>query len=306
MPELTPVRDGRRQFLLGQRVIITLLRDPVARFLAIGAAIFGLYWAVGGDSPRPASTITIAEDEQFRMIAAWQANWGRPPNRAEFDELMQRRVREEVLAREARRLGLGDDPTVRAHLADKLQQTFADVADTQTPSPEQLERYYQRHAHRYIEPAELTVEHRFFGRANQVGSEADERRAELALRALRAGDEVIGDAAEVAAYVTVQNPSRIQMYFGEAVYLAVQDAVAKRGDGWLGPFRGRDGWHILRIDSHSVSRQLPLEAVRERVVDAWRREAIDTANERRLQAVLDRHPAVLTPAPAVEPLLGDD
>ena len=101
-------RDGARK----------VLREPLIHFLVGGLAIFAFYaWL--GEEPDPASrTITLTQEDQARLALGFEQTMARPPTDAELDALVERWVRDEVLYREALRLGLDEgDPVLRRRLA---------------------------------------------------------------------------------------------------------------------------------------------------------------------------------------------
>ncbi|MCZ6890548.1 MAG: peptidyl-prolyl cis-trans isomerase, partial [Gammaproteobacteria bacterium] len=140
-----------------------ILREPLVHFLAIGAGLFLVYAIVQPHSPTADSRINIDRYELQRLAALWQAQWKRPPTQDELTRLVADRVREEVLYREALALNLDEnDVLVRRRLAQKLEMALNDVAALVEPADEDLRRYFDAHAQRYVEPAELTLTHRFF------------------------------------------------------------------------------------------------------------------------------------------------
>ncbi|HCO45837.1 MAG TPA: peptidyl-prolyl cis-trans isomerase, partial [Erythrobacter sp.] len=88
------------------------LRDPLAHFLIAGAVIWaGL--ALVGEPVDPASrTIELSRERQAGIAFGFERMMGRAPTDAEMDSAIKRWVREEVLYREALRLGLDEGDAV--------------------------------------------------------------------------------------------------------------------------------------------------------------------------------------------------
>src|SRR5688572_26412834 len=101
-----------------------LLREPLLHFALVGALIFGSYaWLNRGESPASDAdrTIRITERELTWLADTSARTWQRAPNESEFEGLIADYLREELLAREARELGLDrDDTVVRRRLAQKM------------------------------------------------------------------------------------------------------------------------------------------------------------------------------------------
>ena len=65
--------------------------------------------------------------------------WQGPPTPAELEGLIEAHIREEVLYREARALGLEQDDTiVRRRMAQKMEFLFEDLAPLAEPTEEEL------------------------------------------------------------------------------------------------------------------------------------------------------------------------
>src|SRR3546814_4388104 len=82
----------------------------------------------------------------------------RPPTDAELDSQIERYVRDEVLYREALRLGLDrDDAVVRRRLAQKMDMLASARAETEQPSAKVLLAWYDAHPERFAD--ERSEEH---------------------------------------------------------------------------------------------------------------------------------------------------
>ena len=132
------------------------VRSPLVLFLLLGAGVFALDRGLTrGDAERLVVAVT---DEQVGAVRArWAAQWGREPTGPELDRLLDEAVREEILYREAQRLGLDrDDPIVRRRLAQKMTFLLEDRAAAPAPTAEEVEAYYAAHAGDYREPRRTT------------------------------------------------------------------------------------------------------------------------------------------------------
>ena len=87
-----------------------LFHEPLFHFLLLGAVLFGAYAVLNdGNDAAEAGVITITEADVDWLIAAWSRQWRRPPTETELRGLINDRVREEVLYREAVAMGLDPD-----------------------------------------------------------------------------------------------------------------------------------------------------------------------------------------------------
>ena len=99
-------------------------REPLLHFLVIGAALFVIYhWlnptAANSDTSR---RIELTNDDIRQLEISWTAQWQRPPTPDEMRNLVEDKVRQEILYREGLALGLDrDDTIVKRRLAQKME-----------------------------------------------------------------------------------------------------------------------------------------------------------------------------------------
>ena len=239
------------------------LRDPLVVFVLLGVGVFALDgWLAGGESARP--VIEITPDEVDGLRARWIAQWGRAPTEAELQTLVDQAVDEEILYREAQRLGLDrDDAIVRRRLAQKLTFILEDAGETGPPSQAEVEEYYAGHAERYRRPGRTTFDHVFLSGDSRTDPAGD---AAALLDRVRAGDDDgwqrLGDPFMLARTYVDRSDQEIAGLFGRVF----ADAVAGLPvGGWNGPVDSTYGVHLVRVKGRTPSRAPALAEVRDRV-----------------------------------------
>jgi parvulin-like peptidyl-prolyl cis-trans isomerase-like protein len=116
------------------------LREPLLFFLVLGAATFAVYAAVnpGSGGSQSSKRIELTTEDLRQLEIAFLAQWNRPPTPQEAAGILEMRIHEEVLYREALALGLDKQDTIvrrrMAALADRFM--FQDYYGDR--SPEQL------------------------------------------------------------------------------------------------------------------------------------------------------------------------
>ena len=91
-----------------------LLREPLVHFLLLGVALFAAYTSMergrgGGESSQQ---IRLTLDDLRQLDLHFASQWRRPPTPEELNRLVESKVQEEVLYREALALGLDKDDTI--------------------------------------------------------------------------------------------------------------------------------------------------------------------------------------------------
>ena len=116
-----------------------LLREPLLHFVLIGAALFAGI-SLAREMHRPQVRIEARELEQ--LAAYWAQQTQRPPTKAELAAIIRERIDEELLAREAVRLGLDtDDMIVRRRLAQKMSFASEDTGAIAEPDEATLRAF---------------------------------------------------------------------------------------------------------------------------------------------------------------------
>lgn len=245
-----------------QSWLARVLREPLVHFLVLGAVLFGGI-AFANDLKRPVVRVDAQEIEQLATYWALQSQ--RPPTRAELSALIQERVDEELLSREAIRLGLDkDDMIVRRRLAQKMAFASEDVAAIPEPDEKALQAYYERNRDRYATPGRVALRHVYFSR-DRTGQTPQAAAAE-ALARLKAGGSAASDPSLLPlTYADVAEADLDRDYgpqFAAAVHGAAEGA-------WIGPVPSAYGLHVIRVERRLPPVIPPLSQVRDEVRAAW-------------------------------------
>ncbi len=93
-----------------------LLNEPLLHFVLAGVALFGAYAWINraGENPPPgkAAQIHIGAGDVQWIAENWTTRWRRAPTRDELRGLISDYLNEQLLAREARALGLEDNDVI--------------------------------------------------------------------------------------------------------------------------------------------------------------------------------------------------
>ena len=118
-------------------------REPLVHFLVAGVAIFALLAWRGADVDPASRSIAIDREQQARIALVFERTMNRAPTDAELDAQIERYIRDEVLYREALRLGLDrGDAVVRRRMAQKMDIIASSQAEAEQPSDEALQKHY--------------------------------------------------------------------------------------------------------------------------------------------------------------------
>ena len=274
------------------RRLPVLLREPLVHFILAALAIFFGWNALSGASANAQRTIHVTNADLERLASVYAAESGALPSGEDMVAMVNDYVRDEALAREARRLKLDEgDTIVTRRLAQKMTFMVADLAEEKTPDEATLREWYETHADRFTDPQTMTFSHVFF--SEDVRGATAEADAEAALSALNAG----------ADWQKMGDPFMLQRTYGD---LPVREAVRLFGpdfakalagtppsDKWTGPVRSALGIHLLQVSANTPPHLKPFGDVRGAVLADWQDETRRADNEKAIQDIISRYKVVV-------------
>src|SRR5271166_77356 len=141
------------------------LREPLLHFLLLGVALFAVYGYMhrGRGGFESSRQIKLSLDELAQMDMYFESQWHRQPTPAEFQAMVEDKVREEVLYREALAMGLDkDDTIVKRRMAQKMQFLAEDVAAAHEPSTAELKAWFEKNSNKFALPSRYSFRHLYF------------------------------------------------------------------------------------------------------------------------------------------------
>lgn len=277
-----------------------LLREPLLRFLFIGAALFGLYSLVNqGEPDRASKRIAVTKADVERIKAAWGVQWKREPTEAELNNLIQDHIREEVLYREALALGLErDDEIVRRRLALKMEFLVQDAAPQTEPDEPTLQNFFAAHKERYQEAGQVSFSHIYFSRDHRARPEQEaqavlndlQRSPQAPLRAPERGDRFM-----FAADYAQKTEPEIAREFGEAF---AHTLFASQPGEWHGPIESGYGIHLIRVQERTNGQLPEFAVVKNQVRQDYLNEKHKQANTQAIEQLRKRYQIEIAPAAA--------
>jgi peptidyl-prolyl cis-trans isomerase C len=286
-----------------------LLREPLVHFLLLGAILFGVYAYAGrghGDVEQP-KQIRLTIDDLSQLVLVFRSQWRRDPMPDELRSLVEDKVREEVLYREAVALGLDkNDTIVKRRMAQKMQFLAEDVAAAREPAADELGTWLEANRGHFALPPRLSFRHLYFSPDRRGTRARNDAAAALAQLAGQPEDAslaaTLADAFMFQEYYRDRAPEFLGKEFGPNFAIA----LAKLPPGsWQGPLESGFGWHLVFVDTLIPGRMPALEEVEADVKQAWLAEQKAHAWEKAYRDMRARYTVAL-PASAENASASDD
>ncbi len=281
-----------------------LLREPLLHFILIGALLFGLYGlAPTGHSTAiaPSKEIRLSLEEINQLTQLFQSQWRRAPTPQELQRLVETKVEQEILYREALAMGLDkDDEIVKRRMAQKMQFLAEDVAAAREPSRDELQRWFESRPALFAQPPRLGLRHLYFS--------TDRRGARARDDALAALARLAGQPQDTALAASLADPFMFQDHYRDRTpeFLAKEfgpgfaRAVSTLAPGaWSGPVQSGFGWHLVYVDTVVPGRVPAFEEIEAEVQQAWLAEQKAQASSKAYQDLRAKY-RVLLPVPKDE------
>ena len=268
-----------------------ILQEPLLHFLLLGGALFALFQSVGGEVSSgidQGDEIVVTAGRIDSLSQNFEKAWQRPPSPEEMEGLIRGHVREEILYREALRMGLDrDDVIVRRRLRQKIEFLSEDLASLDTPTEEELQEFLAAH------PARFRQEARFSFRQVYLNSDKRSESAEGGARALLARlREQDGDAASLGDSLMIEHrfenetASEVSRALGSQFPQALLDTPI---GSWQGPVRSSYGLHLVHIEKRIDGKNPDLAEVREVVQREWAAVKRKQSNEAFYEMLRERY-----------------
>ena len=279
-----------------------LLKEPLLHFLVLGALLFAVYsWLNRSlpDNKSAAGTVRITSNEIAWLKETWSRQWQREPTRDELRGLVTDFLKEELLAREARALGLDQNDTiVRRRLAQKLEFLVQDTSRLAEPTEGDLRRFYDANPERFQTDARISFTHVFFSREKRANAATE---AKVALSDLSGGANPadFGDRLLVDSEIVDADMQSVADQFGREFADAV---FTLKPGGWNGPIESGYGLHLVRVSEVKPANRREFSQVKTQVLERWREQRQREDNEKYFASLLKKYDVVVDEN--LKPLIG--
>lgn len=272
-----------------QEKLRRLAQDRLIWFVVLGAVLFA---ADRGLEARQDNVIEISLPLVEKLVAQWEGQTKRRPNARELDALIEGYIREEILVREAKRLGMDDDDVIiRRRLAQKVEFMMADDVVDALPDKAALQAFFNDNRAAYDAPESLSWRHVF------TDSEAE---AVSLMDKLNRNDEnwrQEGRPFMLNRDYAQQTEIELSRLMGTEFAAALFDLPPGR---WAGPVASAYGWHVVKLDARQEAKAADFDRMVERVARDWQQAQRQNAMAAAWQDLRHQYEIELLPVDAAD------
>jgi hypothetical protein len=266
-----------------------LLKEPLLHFVIAGALLFGLsaWLDPSGGSGTGSRQVRIGEGEVKWLVGTWSRQWRREPTPEELHGLVTGLLKEELLSREAREMGLDEgDTIVRRRLAQKLEFLLQDAAQLVEPAEGDLRRLYEANRADFQVAARVSFTQVFFSPQRRKDAARDAVATLARMAATAPADPALGDPSMLEGVFDDADQQTVASAFGPEFASAV---LQLKPGAWQGPIASAYGVHLVRVTHSTPAWLRPFEDSKTKVVELWREEKKRETEERYFRRLLDKY-----------------
>lgn len=253
---------------------MNLKKEPLLKFFFISITIYlvyGLFGVADEELINKDNTVIISANEINTMAMGWQLRYNREPTNEELQKLIDIRVKESVLYKEAIKMGLDKgDVVIKRRVVLQYRNLIKGLIVPVQPNEEQLENYYKQHAENYLSDDVISFTQIFFDpdkREDSTLDDANKTLKELQNRTtLPKNYDAYGDRFMLTNVYTDITTFEMQKAFGSGF---IKSVLALDTNIWVGPILSGYGTHLVYINQRKKSEIKPLEEIKEIVISDY-------------------------------------
>ena len=253
-------------------------------FLLIGAVILGLDLIYS--TLKDEKLIFISEEEVYSLMNSWALQVGRNPNPKEAKAVIDNLIEEEILYREALRLGLdANDQIIKRRLAQKLM-FLKQESRGEKITDDELQDFYVQNKEKYLIPKQYDFTHIFFAKDNDGA-----QRAKIAFDEIKTTENLKGDVFFLGKNFTNKSAIELRKDFGRDFSMTFETIEQNI---WSKPITSTYGSHLIKIISIRDARLPKLEEIKPRVIVDLNLQKKDSALSEYIQELKENYEVVIS------------
>ena len=245
-----------------------IIGEPLVHFLVAGFFLF-IYFKTCSTESGLENTLIVSKEEMLDFMQFQSKAFNEDVYAAKLDELtekertqmVQNYVQDEVLYREALKLGLDqNDFVLKRRIIQKMEFILDDFeGENATIEADSLELFFEQNKERYFQAAQFSFNHIFFknNRQENALNRANHFMQNKAHQKLSASESLkYGDRFLYHRNYAEKTSSFLESQFGTAFTEALSQ-LQQNDAAWQGPIPSTHGQHWVQL-SHKQEAKIPL------------------------------------------------
>ena len=281
-----------------KNILIKWTAQPVVQFMLIGLVMFLVNtYILQTDSSKEESeyNIFLTAGEVKSMEEIWLSKWQRPPTELELQGMINQRVEEAILFKEAVKIGLNkNDDIIRQRMSQKLEFLSNDLVKPDSATAEEVKLYFDENIENYTTPANITIIQLFVN--PKIHGDQLEKEVKTRLAILKGMDvsspeiSKYGDQFSLQTYSPDKPQQELAKLYGSEFASKVFELET---DKWVGTVNSQYGVHMVYV-MHKNPAVIPeFETVKELVTEDLQRKKQEKLNNLYIDGILSRYKVII-------------
>ena len=269
-------------------------KEPLLHFFILGCLLFFFMNDSEDRSAVVKKEIVISLNQLSQLSSSWREKRDTPPTKKELDTLITFYVEDEILYREALRLGLDrDEPLIKKILVNKMKYIASDGVDLSKVSDKELHHFFKTHKERFSAPSEkISFSHIYFNPTKDIKytEHANELFSAIKGQSYLENTCKQGNTFYGGKHFTNVTKKELREYFSQTF---IEDIFHLDVKKWSQPINSAYGRHIIYVHQREESKNLEYKDVEQSVKDAWLIDANANAYKRLYQRLKKEYHIVI-------------
>ncbi len=270
-------------------------QEPFIQFLILGGLIFSLYEFTSSDSTTASELKIKINSEMIQTLREqWLAKNAGEVEEKVLAELIENLIREEVLVREAKRIGLDkNDVIIHRRLMQKMDFLSANLSNMRVPDSEVLQGYYESNKKLYRVEEKRSFTHIYFSgekRGDNAIADAQAFLDKLLEDETPASTRKGGDNFILAYDYKARSQQQVAQVFGAefSKKLFVLEIL-----NWQGPIVSEYGAHLVYLETIDRSYIPEISEINKKLVANFMKEQLATLKDKNYQEMRSRYQVIV-------------
>lgn len=262
------------------------MRNKILIFFIIGLIIYVI--DIGFNSDNNLNEIYISDSELTNLLLTWKSQVGREPTAIEATNIINNLVEEEILYREALKLGLdNEDRIIKRRLAQKITFLKQETLSKQ-PSEEALKSFYNLNKNKYFVQPLYSFTHLYFSKESE-----SKKRAENALKELIQNKTPNNtDPFFLGKEFYKNSTDEIIRNFGKSFTNILNKLILNQ---WSGPYESFYGHHLILLNSYKEGFDPGWVEIKNQVLNDYFLQTKEEAIQKYLEEIKSEYKVIIDP-----------
>ena len=278
--------------------IVKWAKQPVIQFMLIGLIMFlvntFIIQAKSSDD-EDEYKVYLTSGDVNSMREMWTSQWNRPPTKMELQGMINQRVEETILFREAVKIGLNkNDNIIRQRMSQKLEFLSGDLVKPDSATAQEVQDYFELNIEKYTTPENITLTQLFVNpkiHGDLLEKEVNTRLSKLSgMDASSPKVSSYGDQFSLQTYFPDKPQMELAKLFGTEFAVKVFELETGK---WVGPVNSQYGAHLVFVTYKNPAVAPEFETVQEMVAEDLQRERQIALNNLYIDGILSRYEVIV-------------